>query len=66
MTRVKALALKSKSEYELPMGFLAASIAPDGLSFVAGCMDGVYVASFDETKLAKRICDSWQLREQCE
>ena len=36
------LALKKKREFKLPTGILAASLAADGQSLVAGCMDGVY------------------------
>lgn len=34
--------LTKKHEHKLPTGLLSASLAPDGVALVAGCMDGVY------------------------
>jgi WD40 repeat protein len=39
--------LTKKHEFKLPTGVLAAALAPDGDSLVAGCMDGVYRLRFD-------------------
>lgn len=39
--------LTKKHAFKLPTGVLSASLAPDGKSLVAGCMDGVYSLQFD-------------------
>ncbi len=39
--------LKRIHAWKLPMGVLATSLAPDGQSLLAGCMDGVYRVQFD-------------------
>lgn len=47
------LELKRKHDWKLPMGVLSASLAPDGRSLLAGCMDGVYRVRFDPHKAEK-------------
>jgi WD40 repeat protein len=41
---------KKTSEFKLPMGIFAGSLAPNGTQIVAGCMDGVYRANIESQK----------------
>lgn len=49
------LTLKELHKQKLPMGVLAAALVPDGNGIVAGCMDGVYVASLDKSVEPRRL-----------
>lgn len=41
--------------HKLPMGVLSAALLPDGAGLVAGCMDGVYLTSIEESSESKRL-----------
>lgn len=49
-----ATSLNRKTDFRLPMGVLGASVADDGRTLIAACMDGVYIADLKEQS-ARRI-----------